>query len=38
MQDSLQNIIDFSALEIKIANPETIISWSHGEIKKARNN
>lgn len=34
MQDSLQNIIDFSALEIKVANPETILSWSHGEIKK----
>jgi DNA-directed RNA polymerase subunit beta' len=34
MQDSLQNIIDFSALEIRVANPETILSWSHGEIKK----
>ncbi len=34
MQDSLQNVVDFSALEIKIANPETILSWSHGEIKK----
>ena len=34
MQDSLQNIIDFSALEIKIASPETILSWSRGEVKK----
>ena len=34
MQDSLQNVVDFSALEIKIANPDTILSWSNGEIKK----
>jgi len=34
MQDSLQNVVDFSALEIKIASPDTILSWSHGEIKK----
>ncbi|MBT3249743.1 MAG: DNA-directed RNA polymerase subunit beta' [Candidatus Pacebacteria bacterium] len=34
MQDSLQNVVDFSALEIKIASPDKILSWSHGEIKK----
>ena len=34
MQDSLQNVVDFSALEIKIASPDTILSWSHGEVKK----
>lgn len=34
MQDSLQNIIDFSALEIKVASPDKILSWSHGEVKK----
>ena len=34
MQDSLQNVVDFSALEIKVASPDTILSWSHGEIKK----
>lgn len=30
----MRNIIDFSALEIRIADPDTIKSWSHGEIKK----
>lgn len=30
----MKNIIDFSALEIRIANPETIKSWSYGEVKK----
>lgn len=40
MQDSAQqsapikNIVDFSALQIKIASPETIMSWSYGEVKK----
>jgi len=30
----IKQIIDFSALQIKIADPATIKSWSHGEIKK----
>ncbi len=30
----MQNIIDFSALGIRIASPEVIKSWSHGEVKK----
>jgi len=30
----MKNIIDFSALEIRIASPEVIHSWSHGEVKK----
>jgi DNA-directed RNA polymerase subunit beta' len=30
----MKNIVDFSALQIKIASPEEILSWSHGEIKK----
>lgn len=30
----MRNIIDFSALEIRIASPDTIKSWSHGEVKK----
>lgn len=30
----MKNIIDFSELEIRIANPETIKSWSYGEVKK----
>ena len=30
----IKQIIDFSALQIKIADPDTIKSWSHGEIKK----
>ena len=29
-----RNIIDFNALEIRIASPEIIRSWSHGEIRK----
>lgn len=28
------HITDFSALQIKIADPQTIKSWSHGEVKK----
>jgi len=30
----MKNIVDFSALEIRIASPEAIKSWSHGEVKK----
>ncbi len=30
----MKQIVDFSALEIKIASPETIKSWSHGEVRK----
>ncbi len=30
----MKNIIDFSALEIRIASPEVIKSWSHGEVRK----
>jgi DNA-directed RNA polymerase subunit beta' len=30
----MKNIINFSALEIRIAAPDTIRSWSHGEVKK----
>jgi DNA-directed RNA polymerase subunit beta' len=30
----MKQIIDFSALQIKIASPDTIKSWSHGEVKK----
>lgn len=30
----MKNIIDFSALEIRLASPEVIKSWSHGEVKK----
>ena len=29
-----KKIIDFNALEIRIASPEAIKSWSHGEVKK----
>lgn len=29
-----KSIVDFSALEIRIASPEAMLSWSHGEIKK----
>ena len=29
-----QDVIDFSALQIKIAAPEEIASWSYGEVKK----
>ncbi len=28
------NLIDFSGLKITLASPETIISWSHGEVIK----
>nr|MDQ3008805.1 DNA-directed RNA polymerase subunit beta' [bacterium] len=30
----MKQIVDFSALEIRIASPDTIRSWSHGEVKK----
>ncbi|MBQ6438189.1 DNA-directed RNA polymerase subunit beta' [bacterium] len=30
----MKQIIDFSALQIKLADPESILSWSHGEVKK----
>ena len=30
----MKRIVDFSALQIKIASPDQIKSWSHGEIKK----
>jgi DNA-directed RNA polymerase subunit beta' len=30
----MKQIVDFSALQIKIASPQTIMSWSHGEVKK----
>lgn len=30
----MKQVVDFSALQIKIASPETIKSWSHGEVKK----
>lgn len=30
----MRNIIDFSALEIRIASPDTMKSWSFGEIRK----
>lgn len=28
------NLLEFSGLRLKIASPETIISWSHGEVTK----
>lgn len=30
----MKNVVDFAALGIRIASPEVIKSWSHGEIKK----
>ncbi len=30
----MKQIVDFSALQIKLASPESILSWSHGEVKK----
>jgi len=29
----MKNIIDFTALQIKIASPEDILEWSYGEVK-----
>ncbi len=28
----MKNIVDFKALQIKIASSDTILSWSHGEV------
>lgn len=30
----MKNVVDFSALQISIASPEEVMSWSHGEVKK----
>ena len=30
----MQNLTDFTSLQIKLASPETIKSWSHGEVLK----
>ena len=30
----MKQIVDFSALQIRIASPDTIKSWSYGEVKK----
>ncbi len=30
----MRNVVDFSALQISIASPEEMMSWSHGEVKK----
>jgi DNA-directed RNA polymerase subunit beta' len=30
----MKRIVDFTALQVKLASPETILDWSHGEIKK----
>ncbi|MBI1872108.1 DNA-directed RNA polymerase subunit beta', partial [Candidatus Collierbacteria bacterium] len=30
----MKNIVDFAGLQIKLASPEEIISWSHGEVTK----
>ncbi|MCA9369670.1 DNA-directed RNA polymerase subunit beta', partial [Candidatus Woesebacteria bacterium] len=30
----MKNITDFSALEIRIASPDSVKSWSYGEVKK----
>ncbi len=30
----MKNIIDFSALQIKMASPDQILEWSHGEVKE----
>ena len=32
----VKDIVDFSALQIKIAAPEEISSWSYGEVKKQK--
>lgn len=34
MNKQIRNIIDFNALEIRIASPESIKSWSFGEVRK----
>jgi len=33
-QDAFKNIADFSALQIKLASPDIIKSWSYGEVVK----
>lgn len=30
----MKNIVDFSALQISVASPDEIMTWSHGEVKK----
>ena len=30
----MKQIVDFSALQIRLANPDSILAWSHGEVKK----
>ncbi len=30
----IKNIIDFSALQIRLASPEEMLEWSHGEVKE----
>ena len=30
----MKNVVDFSALQISVASPEDVMSWSHGEVKK----
>ncbi|MFH1308618.1 MAG: DNA-directed RNA polymerase subunit beta', partial [Patescibacteria group bacterium] len=34
MQDEIKKLDDFDALQIKLASPEDILDWSHGEITK----
>ena len=33
-EDSLKNILDFTSLQLKLASPEIIKSWSRGEVTK----
>jgi DNA-directed RNA polymerase subunit beta' len=33
-QDSFKNILDFKGLQIKLASPDVIRMWSHGEVTK----
>ena len=33
-QDSFKNILDFKGLQIKLASPDIIKNWSHGEVTK----
>lgn len=33
-QDSFKNIVDFTSLQLKLASPDAIKVWSHGEITK----
>jgi len=34
MTNNLKNLMDFQGLQIKLASPEEIKSWSHGEVTK----